>query len=105
MNPMGRPERVALVTGGTRGIGEAIARGLAANGFSVAISGHAGRTVTKAVERLGKDGVPVKGFAAVWITGASGSDINVVFIGAVATGAVPSQVGANFGTYQAVLTQ
>ena len=61
---MGRPERVALVTGGTRGIGESIARGLAADGFSVAISGHAGRTVTKAVERLGKDGVPVRGFAA-----------------------------------------
>jgi len=53
----------------------------------------------------GRCSVPVKGFAAVWITGASGSDINVVFIGALATGAVPSQVGANFGTYQAVLTQ
>lgn len=53
----------------------------------------------------GRCSVPVKGFAAVWITGASGSDINVVFIGAVATGAVPSQTGANFGTYQAVLTQ
>jgi 3-oxoacyl-[acyl-carrier protein] reductase len=64
MCAMGRPERVALVTGGTRGIGESIARGLAADGFSVAISGHAGRTVTNAVKRLGKDGVPVKGFAA-----------------------------------------
>jgi Flp pilus assembly protein TadG len=53
----------------------------------------------------GRCSIPVKGFAAVWITGASGSDINVVFIGAVAAGAVPSQVGANFGTYQAVLTQ
>jgi len=53
----------------------------------------------------GRCSVPVKGFAAVWITGANGSDINVVFIGAVAAGAVPSQTGANFGTYQAVLTQ
>jgi Flp pilus assembly protein TadG len=53
----------------------------------------------------GRCSVPVKGFAAVWITGATGSDINVVFIGAVATGAVPSQTGANFGTYRAVLTQ
>jgi len=64
MRAMGQRERVALVTGGTRGIGESIARRLAADGFSVAISGHAGRSVTNAVERLGKDGVPVKGFPA-----------------------------------------
>ncbi len=53
----------------------------------------------------GRCSIPVKGFSAVWIVGASGSDINVVFIGAVAAGAVPSQTGVNFGTYQAVLTQ
>lgn len=53
----------------------------------------------------GRCSVPVKGFAAVWISGANGSDINAVFIGALAVGAVPSQTGANFGTYQAVLTQ
>lgn len=53
----------------------------------------------------GRCQVPVKGFAAVWITGANGSDISAVFIGALAVGAVPSQVGANFGIYQAVLTQ
>ncbi len=53
----------------------------------------------------GRCSIPVKGFAAVWIIGANGSDINVVFIGAVAAGAVPSQTGANFGTYRAVLTQ
>ena len=61
---MGKPERVALVTGGTRGIGEAIARRLATDGFAVAISGHAGRTVDNAVAKLRKDGVTVKGFAA-----------------------------------------
>jgi len=53
----------------------------------------------------GRCSVPVKGFAAVWIVSATGSDISVVFIGAVAAGAVPSQAGANFGTYRAVLTQ
>ena len=53
----------------------------------------------------GRCSVPVKGFAAVWIVSATGSDISVVFIGAVAAGAVPSQTGANFGTYRAVLTQ
>jgi Flp pilus assembly protein TadG len=64
--------------------------------------------IVPVVDWLGCNGrcqVPVKGFAAVWITGANGSDINAVFIGAIATGAVPSQTGANFGTYQAVLTQ
>jgi Flp pilus assembly protein TadG len=53
----------------------------------------------------GRCTVPVKGFAALWITGASGSDLNVVFIGAVAQGSVPSQTAANFGTYRAMLTQ
>jgi Flp pilus assembly protein TadG len=53
----------------------------------------------------GRCTVPVKGFAALWVTGASGSDLNVVFIGAVAQGSVPSQVAANFGTYRAMLTQ
>jgi Flp pilus assembly protein TadG len=53
----------------------------------------------------GRCSIPVKGFAAIWISGASGSDINAVFIGALAQGAVPSQTAANFGTYRAVLTQ
>jgi Flp pilus assembly protein TadG len=53
----------------------------------------------------GRCSVPVKGFAALWITSASGSDINAVFIGAVAQNAVPSQTAVNFGTYQVLLTQ
>jgi 3-oxoacyl-[acyl-carrier protein] reductase len=46
-------DRVALVTGGTRGIGFAIARRLAREGFAVVISGRSEESVAAAVGRLG----------------------------------------------------
>lgn len=56
--------RVAVVTGGTRGIGEAIARRLDADGFAVFISGSTQKSTREALERFAKDGVAIRGFAA-----------------------------------------
>ena len=58
--------RVALVTGGTRGIGEAIARRLAQDGFAVFISGRTEESTRAALARFAqaKLPVPIKGFAA-----------------------------------------
>lgn len=57
-------QRVAVVTGGTRGIGEAVARRLAAEGFRVFISGRTEDSVRKALARFAKQGLGFGGFAA-----------------------------------------
>ena len=46
---------------------------------------------------------PIMGFSAIWVTGANGGAINIVFIGSAASGTTPSRTAANFGTYRAVL--
>jgi NAD(P)-dependent dehydrogenase (short-subunit alcohol dehydrogenase family) len=58
--------RVAVVTGGTRGIGEAIARRLAEDGLAVFISGSSEESTRAALARFAKEKRPVaiRGFAA-----------------------------------------
>ncbi len=55
---------VALVTGGTRGIGRAVAVRLVRDGFSVVISGHSEASTRTAVEELTREGISVSGKAA-----------------------------------------
>ena len=56
--------RVALVTGGTRGIGESIARRLAHEGFTVFVSGRTDESVRTATARFSSDGLSIRGQAA-----------------------------------------
>jgi len=61
---MTRSGRVALVTGGTRGIGKAIARALVEEGFDAAISGRNESALAETVEELASGGAAVAGFPA-----------------------------------------
>jgi 3-oxoacyl-[acyl-carrier protein] reductase len=56
--------RAAVVTGGTRGIGLAIARALAEDGASVVVSGRDAARIESAVKELDGLGAPVLGVAA-----------------------------------------
>ncbi len=61
---MGSEKRSIVVTGGTRGIGNAIARRFAAEGWSVGISGRTLEGVRSATAAFQKEGLTVEGKSA-----------------------------------------
>ena len=56
--------RVAVVTGGTRGIGRAIARRLASEGYAVVVSGRTADSVEGALRGFRDEGLSVRGLPA-----------------------------------------
>jgi len=59
---LGLKDKVAVVTGGSRGIGKGIALGLASEGCRIAICARNKSDLTKSVEEIEKKGVEVLGF-------------------------------------------
>ena len=101
--------RNAIVLGGTRGIGRAIAETLAAEGANIAVCARNADQVTEAVGELGRTGVKATGGAVdimdgealrAWVAKAAqelgGVDVLVSNAGAMAIGGDPASWEQNF---------